>query len=327
MEPYLSFAAEEILVTREHLVLRFTAIFATDVAGHGSLTDTDEERTQADLLVGCQRSLAAGHSGSFSPGLLARGSIPPRMPSGSRNRINMNDDAVEGEKRATGSDVRGAGMGLVRQQTVVLLVDLVESVRLMREHEALTVRRWADFVRIVTAEILPRRRGVLVKSLGDGLMARFEAVPDAVDAAAEMHRTLAARERRYPGRSAFSTSRRRKRRDGMERRARYLRHGCKSSGTAGNAGRPGRDDCQRVRTSGTGGSARQPGESRRDHRKRRRRATSLRMGWMRRAKTSAIAFSSTLTSRFGHTALARQVHTQASAGGATTEDLWSPPSP
>ena len=192
MEPYLSFAAEEILVTREHLVLRFTAIFATDVAGHGSLTDTDEERTQADLLVGCQRSLAAGHSGSFSPGLLARGSIPPRMPSGSRNRINMNDDAVEGEKRATGSDVRGAGMGLVRQQTVVLLVDLVESVRLMREHEALTVRRWADFVHVVTAEILPRRRGVLVKSLGDGLMARFEAVPDAVDAAAEMHRILAA---------------------------------------------------------------------------------------------------------------------------------------
>ncbi len=42
------------------------------------------------------------------------------------------------------------------------------------------------------AEILPRHRGVLVKSLGDGLMARFETVPDAVDAAAEMHRTLAA---------------------------------------------------------------------------------------------------------------------------------------
>jgi hypothetical protein len=71
-------------VTHEHLVLRFTAIFATDVAGHGSLTDMDEERAQADSLVGCQRSMAADHSGSFSPGhLLARGSIPPRMPSGS----------------------------------------------------------------------------------------------------------------------------------------------------------------------------------------------------------------------------------------------------
>jgi len=89
-------------------------------------------------------------------------------------------------------------VGLVQQETVVLLVDLVESVRLMQEHEAFTVRRWADFVRIVTAEILPRHRGVLVKSLGDGLLACFEAVPDAVDAAAEMHRTLAAQNAGIP---------------------------------------------------------------------------------------------------------------------------------
>src|ERR1700738_5216937 len=87
------------------------------------------------------------------------------------------------------SDV-GAGVGLVRQETVVLLVDLVESVRLMGEHETSTIRRWADFVRTVTAEILPRHRGVLVKSLGDGLLACFQTVPDAVDASAEMHRTI-----------------------------------------------------------------------------------------------------------------------------------------
>src|SRR5260370_12777152 len=108
----------------------------------------------------------------------------------------MNNNAVgKGEKQAARTerfDVRGAGVALVRQETVVLLVDLVESVRLMREHDAFTVRRWTDFVQIVTAEILPRHRGVLVKSLGDGLLACFEAVPDAVDAAAEMHRTLAA---------------------------------------------------------------------------------------------------------------------------------------
>jgi class 3 adenylate cyclase/tetratricopeptide (TPR) repeat protein len=103
------------------------------------------------------------------------------------------DDAVgKGEKQAARPDVRGASVALVLQQTVVLLVDLVESVRLMREHEASTVRRWADFIGIVTSEILPRHHGVMVKSLGDGLMARFGAVPDAVDAAAEMHRTLAA---------------------------------------------------------------------------------------------------------------------------------------
>jgi adenylate cyclase len=105
----------------------------------------------------------------------------------------MNDEGADkGEKQDLASERSGVlGTALVRQETVVLLVDLVESVRLMREHEGPSVRRWADFVRVVLAEILPRHRGVLVKSLGDGLMARFEKVPDAVDAAAEMHRTLA----------------------------------------------------------------------------------------------------------------------------------------
>lgn len=82
-------------------------------------------------------------------------------------------------------------MGLVQQDTVVLLVDLVESVRLMREHEASAVHRWTDFVQFATGQILPRYRGGLVKSLGDGLMARFESVPDAVNAAADMHRSIA----------------------------------------------------------------------------------------------------------------------------------------
>jgi adenylate cyclase len=111
-------------------------------------------------------------------------------------RINMNDDAVDkdGERaaRTERSVAPDAGAFLVLQQTVVLLVDLVESVRLMRKSEAFTVRRWADFVRVVTSETLRRHHGVLVKSLGDGLLARFETVSDAVNAAAEMHRTVAA---------------------------------------------------------------------------------------------------------------------------------------
>src|SRR5262252_843706 len=102
----------------------------------------------------------------------------------SRTRINMNTDA-EGEHDQPGprperSDTGDAGAGLVHQQTVVLLIDLVESVRLMREREAVTVRRWSDFIRIATSGILPRYQGILVKSLGDGLMARFETVRDAV---------------------------------------------------------------------------------------------------------------------------------------------------
>jgi len=98
---------------------------------------------------------------------------------------------VDEDKQAARTEP--SGIGLFRQETVVLLVDLVESVRLMHEHEASAVRRWADFVRIVTVEILPRHHGILVKSLGDGLLARFETVPDAVNAAAEMHRILAER--------------------------------------------------------------------------------------------------------------------------------------
>ena len=86
----------------------------------------------------------------------------------------------------------------------------------------------------------------MVKSLGDGLMARFETVPDAVNAAGEMHRTLAAQNVGIPEESAFPPSRRRQRGDGLERRHRYLRDGRKPSGTAGDAGRPRRDDCQRV---------------------------------------------------------------------------------
>jgi adenylate cyclase len=182
-------------LTREHSVRRLTAIFAADIAGNSRLSGTDQEGAHVDLLVDYQHWQAANDYEPFSSGLLARAPVPSKMPSsGSRSRIK--DDAVdkqEGQAAPTArSDVRDAGAGLVQQETVVLLVDLVESVRLMREHEAFTVRRWAEFVRIVTAEILPPYRGVLVKSLGDGLMARFNAVRDAVDAAAEMHRTLAA---------------------------------------------------------------------------------------------------------------------------------------
>jgi class 3 adenylate cyclase/tetratricopeptide (TPR) repeat protein len=111
----------------------------------------------------------------------------------------MGDDTVEKRyTRTERSDPRGGAAELVRQKSVVLLVDLVESVRLMREHEAYTVRRWADFVRVAIAEILPRWRGLLVKSLGDGLLAQFETVPDAVDAGAEMHRTHAVQNAKLP---------------------------------------------------------------------------------------------------------------------------------
>lgn len=87
--------------------------------------------------------------------------------------------------------MRSAGFGLVREDVVILLADLVESVRLMRQHEYETVSRWMSFVEVVSHEILPRYDGVLIKSLGDGLLLRFQAVSNAASAAQDMHRAAA----------------------------------------------------------------------------------------------------------------------------------------
>ena len=75
-------------------------------------------------------------------------------------------------------------MALTVGQKVVLVIDLVESVRLMSADEAGTVARWHHFVLQAQAEVIPAHRGRLVKSLGDGLMVEFEQARDAVNAAA-----------------------------------------------------------------------------------------------------------------------------------------------
>lgn len=68
----------------------------------------------------------------------------------------------------------------------VLFADVVESVRLMQEDEAGTIRRWRTFVDNVTGTLLAGDRGRLVKSLGDGLMLEFTTVHAAVAVAFAM---------------------------------------------------------------------------------------------------------------------------------------------
>lgn len=63
-----------------------------------------------------------------------------------------------------------------RVARTVVVVDLVESVRLIEQDEEGTVRRWQSFVGEVVNILLPRHSGRLVKSLGDGLMMEFETV-------------------------------------------------------------------------------------------------------------------------------------------------------
>jgi len=78
-------------------------------------------------------------------------------------------------------------LALPRSQKVVLVIDLVESVRLMSADEAGTVARWHSFVQQAQTQTIPRHHGRLVKSLGDGLMVEFEQARDAVNAAQTLH--------------------------------------------------------------------------------------------------------------------------------------------
>jgi class 3 adenylate cyclase/TolB-like protein len=77
---------------------------------------------------------------------------------------------------------------LTRARRAIVVVDVVESVRLMQEDEAGFIDRWRRFVHAVRTEVLPKHGGRLVKSLGDGMLLEFESVPQAVNAALFMQR-------------------------------------------------------------------------------------------------------------------------------------------
>jgi TolB-like protein/class 3 adenylate cyclase/Tfp pilus assembly protein PilF len=73
-----------------------------------------------------------------------------------------------------------------RRLRAVLFADVVDSVRLIQHDEEGTIRRWRDFVAVVTGEELPRRQGRMVKSQGDGMLLEFESAVDAVECALAM---------------------------------------------------------------------------------------------------------------------------------------------
>ena len=71
---------------------------------------------------------------------------------------------------------------------VVLVMDLVESVRLMATDEASVVNQWHRFMLHTQLFALPCCGGRLVKSLGDGFLAEFDDAAPAVRCALELHR-------------------------------------------------------------------------------------------------------------------------------------------
>ncbi|MEP7303751.1 MAG: hypothetical protein ABI699_19710, partial [Caldimonas sp.] len=72
-----------------------------------------------------------------------------------------------------------------------VIVDLVESVRLMRENEEEVIGRWIGFVEDVRLEVLPLHHGRLVKSLGDGLLLEFLQMREAIAACLHIQTLIA----------------------------------------------------------------------------------------------------------------------------------------
>ena len=69
---------------------------------------------------------------------------------------------------------------LARVRRTVVVVDVVESVRLLLSHEEAVIARWCALTRTTTDELLPGHGGRLVKSLGDGMLLEFRDAPQAV---------------------------------------------------------------------------------------------------------------------------------------------------
>ncbi|MDO9075250.1 MAG: adenylate/guanylate cyclase domain-containing protein [Rubrivivax sp.] len=80
---------------------------------------------------------------------------------------------------------------LPRARCAIVVVDVVESVRLMQDDEEGFIGCWLGFVDVVRQQVLPRFEGRLVKSLGDGMLLVFDSVADAAHAALEMHDQVA----------------------------------------------------------------------------------------------------------------------------------------
>jgi adenylate cyclase len=73
-----------------------------------------------------------------------------------------------------------------RSLKVLLVMDVVESVRLMEQDEDDFVRRWQQLVQQAEQQILPMHSGRIVKSLGDGLMLEFASAQGCAKAAFAM---------------------------------------------------------------------------------------------------------------------------------------------
>ncbi len=103
-----------------------------------------------------------------------------------RNRLSMS-----GNEERDSTD-NGAVGTTARSRRAILVVDVVESVRLMQDDESGFIGRWREFVAGVQSEFLLQNDGRLVKSLGDGLLLEFADESRALAVARAMQRRATA---------------------------------------------------------------------------------------------------------------------------------------
>ncbi len=78
-----------------------------------------------------------------------------------------------------------------RLRLAIVFADLVESVRLMQQHEAETIARWRQFVARVHDVTLPALGARMVRKAGDALLIEADSAARAVRTAFALHETLA----------------------------------------------------------------------------------------------------------------------------------------
>jgi adenylate cyclase len=113
----------------------------------------------------------------------------------------MNDNDNNPIFATSGFDPETLERLLPKQSTIVLVCDVVESVRWMEHDEDQAIARWSQFAADVRRRIAPAHGGEVIKSTGDGLMMQFQAAPLAVAAANAMQKIA------FEGNQGFSPER------------------------------------------------------------------------------------------------------------------------
>ncbi len=81
-----------------------------------------------------------------------------------------------------------------RRLAAILAADVVGYSRLMGEDEAGTLERLKSFRRELVQPAITERKGRIVKLMGDGLLAEFPSVIEAVQCAVDIQQNMAGRE-------------------------------------------------------------------------------------------------------------------------------------